>query len=313
MSASTDSTTPPEATPEQASVRFWQAQIEPTLGDLETNLATHLTAIDQAASAGADIVLFPELSLTGYFLKDLTSEVARALDSNEIRVLLEASKRISLAFGFVEAAPDGRLYNSVAFCEDGAILHVHRKVHLVTYGMFEESRDFAAGEEFAVFDSRHGRFGILICEDAWHMGGAYLHYMSGADALLVHSSSPARGVQAIPPTSGDECDEPCTLASNRTWETLLSALSLFFRTPVVFTNRVGVEDGITFSGDSRVIGPDGASLGRLQGLGPGHLDTTVDSHHVRRARRATPLRRDEKPWLLFKGLASLEGFQVDEE
>ncbi len=293
-----------------AATRFWQAQIEPTLGDLETNLATHLAAIAEARAAGADVILFPELSLTGYFLKDQVSDVARTLDSEELSCLCEASAEISIAFGFVEAAPDGRLYNSVAFCEDGALLHIHRKVHLVTYGMFEESRDFAAGDDFAVFDSKHGRFGILICEDAWHVGGAYLQYMAGADTLLVHSSSPARGVSAVDP--GDSVAEPGTLASNRTWETLLAAQALFFRTPVLFTNRVGVEDGVLFSGSSQALDAEGTRLGRIDGLDPAHLDTTLSASSVRRARRATPLRRDEKPWLLFKGLARLEGFEVDE-
>jgi predicted amidohydrolase len=289
------------------SVRFWQAQIEPTLGDLATNLDLHLAAVTEATAAGAQIVLFPELSLTGYFLKDQTSDVARPLDGPEIGRLCEATTEVSIAFGFVEASPDGRLYNSIAFCEDGEILHVHRKVHLATYGMFEESRDFAAGEEFAVFDSKHGRFGILTCEDAWHVGGAWLQYMAGADALLVHSSSPARGVS--PRDNGEEGG----FASNHTWETILTAHALFFRTPVLFTNRVGVEDGITFSGGTLSIAPDGVRLGRIEGLDPAHLDTTVTADSVRRARRATPLRRDEKPWTLFKGLARMEGLVVEEE
>jgi len=274
-------------------------QNNPTLGDLRANLALHVAEIEAALREGAQLVAFPELSLTGYFLKDQTYELGSALDAPLLAPLYELSRRASIAFGLVERGPEGRLYNSYAFLEDGRLIGVHRKVHLVTYGMFDESRDFAAGESFAAIDSKHGRFGVLICEDMWHLGGTYLHFMADVDALLVPSASPARDVQAPGPGLG----------SVRVWKTLLAATSLFTQTWVLYANRVGFEDGIAFSGASCVHDPFGAELCALEGFDTGRLRAHVRSAELVRARALTPLRRDEKPRMLLAGLERALGVE----
>src|SRR5262245_24690903 len=240
--------------------RLVVAQTNPRLGDLRANLEEHLQTIDSVADS-ADLVLFPELSLTGYFLKDQVEEVALTLDARLLRPLLERSKRTSIAFGFAERSSEGRIYNSLGFLEDGGFLAVHRKVHLVSYGLFDEGRDFAAGERFSVIESRHGRFGPLICEDLWHMPSAYTHFLNDADALLVASASPARGVEAPGPG----------LASQRTWNLLLSTSALLYRTWVAYSSRVGWEDGIGFGGGSTVLDPYANPRAALQGLEPDSL------------------------------------------
>lgn len=272
--------------------RLVVAQTNPVLGDLRANLEDHLQRIDGAAGS-ADLILFPELSLTGYFLRDQVDEVALATDDALLRPLLERSKRISIAFGFVERSREGRLFNSLGFLEEGRFLGVHRKVHLVTYGLFDEGRDFTAGERFRLIESRHGRFGPLICEDMWHMPSAYSHFLDDADAILVASASPARGVDAPGPG----------LASQRTWNILLSATALLYRTWVAYASRVGWEDGIGFGGGSSVLDPYANPRGALDGLEPGSLAATMDSAILRRARSELPLRRDEKPWILATELA----------
>jgi len=272
--------------------RLVVAQTNPRLGDLRANLEDHLQRIE-AVLGRADLILFPELSLTGYFLKDQVDEVALRLDDDLLRPLLERSKRVSIAFGFVERSPEGRLYNSLGFLEDGRFLAVHRKVHLVCYGLFDEARDFAAGERFAVIESRHGRFGPLICEDLWHAPSAYTHFLNDADALLVSSASPARGVEAPGPG----------LASQRTWNILLSASALLYRSWVALASRVGWEDGVGFGGGSRIIDPYANPKAALEGLDPGLGEARIDSSTLRRARGEVPLRRDEKPWILATELA----------
>jgi predicted amidohydrolase len=275
------------------------SQIEPTLGNLSANLETHLSEIDAALKARADMVLFPELSLTGYFLRDQTAEVALDLDAPALEAIADRSRQISIGVGFVERGRDGRAYNSVAFFEDGEIVEVHRKVHLVTYGMFDEGRDFASGERFRAFESKHGRFGILICEDMWHVASSYLHFMNNVDAILVHSSGPGRGIAA---------DEP-GLRSTRVWNKMQDALALLFQTWIVYVNRVGSEDGVLFAGGSRVVDPMGREAAALAGIEPGRLEATLTSDALRRARVSTPLRRDEKPWIIARELAKLQGGQ----
>ena len=273
--------------------RVQMAQVEPTLGNLEANLAAHLAEIDAAVNAGADLVLFPELSLSGYFLKDQTAEVALTLDSPPLRKLAERSKEISIAVGFAERDRDGRIYNAIAFLEDGRELSVDRKLHLVHYGMFDEGRDFAAGEGFQVVESRRGRFGILICEDMWHLASSWLHFLAGVDAILVPSSSPGRGVTESEPR----------LRSTQVWYTLQDALALFFQTWIVYVNRVGSEDGICFSGGSRIVDPFGRETARIDGLEAGRAMATLTGEALQRARVSTPLRRDEKPWIVLRALA----------
>jgi len=278
-------------------------QIDTTLGNLDANLDTHLRAIEQAVTDGVDVIVFPELSLTGYFLKDQTAEVALSLDSPFLEPLRERSRSISIVAGFVERSRDGRVYNALAFFEEGEILHVHRKVHLVTYGMFEESRDLAPGEEFCLVESKHGRFGFLACEDAWHIDGAYLYFLDGADAIIVCSAGPGRGVTG---KTGE-------LSSNRVWRTLQDSFSLLFRTWMLYCNRVGWEDGVVFSGASRVVSPTGEELGEPLGLDPGTLDARLTSAALDHARIQTPLRRDERPWILARELARRVGFELPGE
>ncbi len=277
-------------------------QTNPTLGNLSANLEMHVAAVDAARDSGAQIALFCELSLTGYFLKDQTAELALTVDTPFFAPLLERSHGISIAFGFAERARDGRLYNSVAFVEDGRVLHVHRKVHLVSYGMFDEGRDFGAGAGFTAFKSRFGHFGILICEDFWHLPGPYLYFLQGVDAMLVPSASPARGVSEL---DRDESGA-ARLRSGTVWQRLLEARALLTQTYIVHANRVGWEDGIGFGGQSSAVDPFGRELGRLPPIESGRLAVRLDTGATRRARVQTPLRRDEKVWLLREELARLE-------
>lgn len=271
------------------------AQIEPTLGNVAANLETHVREIRAAIDARADVVVFPELSLTGYFLKDQTSEVALALDSAELEKIADLSRQISIVVGFAERGRDGRVYNAVAWFEDGELLELHRKVHLVHYGMFDEARDFAPGERFRAFESKHGRFGLLICEDMWHIGSSWLHFLSNVDALVVASAGPARGVT----------EDESGLRSTHVWNKIHDTLALLYQTWIVYVNRVGSEDGILFGGGSRVVDPHGRETAVIEGLEPGRVTAHLSSDVLRRARVSTPLRRDEKPWIIARELNRL--------
>ncbi|MBK7642736.1 MAG: carbon-nitrogen hydrolase [Planctomycetes bacterium] len=282
--------------------RVLLAQIEPTLGNLSANLEMHLAAIADARARGVQMVLFPELSLSGYFLRDQVAEAALPAGHAILSQLCERSRDVSIGAGFVERGEDGRLYNSYGFFEDGRLLEVHRKVHLVTYGMFDDARDFAPGDRFRCVQSRHGRFGVLICEDMWHVSAAYLHFISNVDALLVPSASPGRGVT--------QTEEP-GLHSVRTWNRMQEALALLFQSWIVYVNRVGSEDGMIFSGGSRVVDPFGRVAAELALLDPGVVETTLSADATRRARVMTPLRRDEKPWLVQRELTRILG-QLEE-
>lgn len=270
-------------------------QVKPVLGDLECNFRLHHERLDHAAAAGAELVLFPELSLTGYFLRDLTQEVALRLDDPQVRALVERSRACSLVFGLVEASDDHRFFNTAVFAEGGRILAVHRKVHLPDYGIFEEGRYFAAGDRFQPVSSRLGRFGLMVCEDAWHLSSGWLHFLQGVDAILVPSSSPARGVD----TGASE------LSSQTAWRSLNAALALFTQTWVLHCNRVGFEDGTMFWGGSAVFTPFGYVAAEARGAEEDLLLQRVDGEALRRARVFSPLRRGARPELVRRELARI--------
>ena len=121
------------------------AQLAPRLGDLRANLARHLELLGEAAGQGADLVVFPELSLTGYFLKDLVTDSAVRLDGPELGALAAASRDVDAVVGCILEGDDHRFHNAAVYLAGGAVVHVHRKVYLPTYGLFDEARDLAAG------------------------------------------------------------------------------------------------------------------------------------------------------------------------
>src|SRR6266853_1390801 len=259
------------------------AQIAPRLGDPDANLDRHLDLARRARAQGADLVVFPELSLTGYMLQDLVPEVAEeAPRGRRVRALASASKGIGIVAGFVERAPGLMHYNAAACFLGGAIAHLHRKVYLPTYGMFDEGRYFAAGESFHAFDAPWGRTGLLICEDLWHLSSSWLLALQGMETLIVISAGPARGVDA----SRD-------LRSGTTWVDLGRVIARQLSAWVVYANRAGYEEGWSFQGGSFACAPSGDVVARARLLQEDFVVASLPAAAIRKARLATPLMRDE--------------------
>jgi predicted amidohydrolase len=267
------------------------AQMAPRLGDLDANVARHLELIGAAAAGGADLVVFPELSLTGYFLKDLVTETALRLDSPEIQALVEASRGVDAVVGCILESDDHRFHNAALYLSGGAIVHVHRKVYLPTYGLFDEARDLAAGYRFRAFEAplrsagphRPWRVGVLICEDLWHPSSAYLLARDGVDVIICPSASPGRGVG-----HGSE------LGTAQSYDVITRTYAQLLTAYVVYCNRVGYEDGINFWGGSRVVDPEGHLVGEPAGRDEGLPLHRLDLAALRRARIANPMLRDER-------------------
>jgi len=271
------------------------AQIKPKLGCLDDNMALIEAAIEKGIAEGADLVVFPELALTGYFLKDLVPEVAIGLDAPQIERLKQLSRRISIAIGLVEVTADYRFFNTALYLEEGEILHLHRKVYLPTYGLFDEQRYLARGERFRAFDTRFGRVGMLICEDMWHLSAPYILAMDGATTLICLSSSPGRGV------SGAE-----GLGSAAAWQRLTSTTAMFLNCRVFYCNRVGYEDGINFWGGSEAIAPSGEVTARGSLLEEDFVLAKVDEGALRRERIFSPMMRDENLAVTVKELRRID-------
>lgn len=271
-------------------------QMAPALGDLGRNLERHLSWLETSEARWADLVLFPELSLTGYLLQDLVAEVALPLrEDGFLAPLLAASRERDLLVGLVEESPGFLFHNVGLYLSAGAIRHIHRKVYLPTYGMFDEGRYFAAGNRFQAFETRFGRLGILICEDAWHLSSSYLLALQGAHTLLVTSGSPGRGLAV---REGEA-------ASVQTWERVGRTLSQFLTVHWAYVNRVGYEDGLAFAGGSYVSDPFGDLLLDGEENAEAVYTAELPLSALRRARTLTPLLRDEKPELVLKHLRDI--------
>ena len=267
-------------------LRIALAQIAPRLGALEENLARHRELLDEARAAGAGLVVFPELGLTGYQLQDLAAEVAMRLDDPRLAALAGATRGISAAVSFVEESGDHRLFIASALMEDGAIRHVHRKVFLPTYGLFDERRFFAAGDVVRAVPSRLGvGVGIAICEDFWHLQTPQLLALDGAQVLLNVSSSPGRDLAAR---------NDVGLGTATSWRTLMRTYAQLTTSFVVFVNRVGVDESVTFWGGSEVIAPSGEGIFSAPFFDEGLYLVDVNLEDVRRERIALPLLRDER-------------------
>ncbi len=265
------------------------AQINTRLGDVPANLEKHLALAREAHSSGADLLVFPELSLTGYVLQDLVPAVAHqpGPDDPIFRPLLEASHDIDLMVGFVDEDRRHRFFISAAYLSQGEVVHVHHKVYLPTYGLFDEGRFFAWGDAISAFDTRFGRVGMLICEDFWHASPPYLLWLDGADLFLFASASPSRGLNGSP-----------QLESSRWVEHINRAYASLFTAFVAHANRVGFEDGLFFGGGATIFDPNGDLLA----LGPvdqeALLQTEIDLNQLHRTRARLPLLRDERTGLV---------------
>ncbi len=276
------------------------AQFAPKLGDVRANLDRHLEWVERARAARADLVVFPELSLTGYDLQDLVPEVAAPAHGEVLGRLVDASRGIDIVAGFVEEDAGHRFYNSAAYLSGGGVVHVHRKLHLPTYGLFQEGREFAPGETLRSFPTSHGATGLLLCEDVWHSPTTWLLAQQGADVVVVPANAPSRGAH---PDHG--------LTSARMWRELLRVSARFHTVFLVCVNRVGCEDGLSFDGGSVVVDPTGEVVAELPLLDEALECVVLSADAVRAARTVSPLLRDARIELVHREVERLRRTRFD--
>jgi predicted amidohydrolase len=262
------------------------AQIDSRLGDLDANLERHLAWIERARARGVDLLVFPELSLTGYRLLHLTSRVALPLRAPALDRLAEAARPMAVVAGFVEESDRGMLHNSAVLLSGslfgGGARHVHRKLYLPTYGIFQEERFFRAGQRLDLATLPWGRTGVLICEDLWHPELARRLAVAGMRLLIVPSAGPGRiGGGDIP-------------ASHESWEMLCRTTALLNTCWVLYCNRVGWEEGAFYPGSSLVIRPGGEIEARAPFLDEHLLVAEIDLRDADRLRWRLPLLADAR-------------------
>jgi len=272
------------------------AQITSVLGDIEKNIDKHIEYCDRAISNKADLIVFPELSLTGYSVKDLNFMISVELSKTKILNRLKAkSKKISIICGLVEEDENFAIYNSGIYISDGDVKFVHRKVYPPTYGLFEEFRYFSRGKDCRAHETKFGKIGLLVCEDMWHMSLPYTVAMDGAQIIIGIAVSPTRLAVDQDKFRNYEINSE----QHRAYARILSS---YF----VFCNRVGFEDGINFWGGSEVIDPFGNVTAVAKLFDEDMIYADINFEEVRRARHQARHFLDEDLDLTIKNLGKIQ-------
>lgn len=277
-------------------MRIGLGQMDCLLGDIESNLATMHDLIKQARLQNVDLLVFPELALTGYAIGQVEEDVSLRPDDPRIRSLLQAAGEMSLVFGFHEDAGH-RSYNSAAYTQAGELVHVHRKLYLPNYGPFEERKHFSPGQHMRSFTTRHGDAAMLICNDAWQPVLPFIAVQDGAQLLII-------------PTNSSEKPTSDGVVNNSYWYEIVRFHARIYESYVIFVNRVGHEHGLNYWGGSHVVAPSGETMAQAQDSEAGLTIADIDLAEVTRWRRRAPLVREARLAMLsreFERLAQSGG------
>lgn len=273
-------------------MRIALGQVDCALGDIAANVERAASAISEARAVDADVVVFPELSLSGYSVGSVEDDLAMELDDPRICRLSTGAGRMGVLVGLPEAGPGPHTYNTAAYLEGGQVTHAHRKLYLPTYDIFEERKHFSPGQRLRAFATSHARTAILTCNDAWQPQLAFVAVQDGARVLLV----PANSAQSRFPQRYD---------SPSYWRDITRFYARMFQVFVVFVNRVGAEGELRFWGGSHVVDPWGEIVAEAPLDDEALVVVDVDLASVRRRRREVPLVKEARLGMVLREVQRL--------
>jgi len=263
-------------------IRVGIAQINSTVGDLSVNTKKIMQSIDQAKSLGVDLLIFPELAITGYPPEDLLLKPQFIRQNKEcLDKIIEHCSDIAAVVGFVDS--DGDIYNAAAVLYNKKLVGVYHKFYLPNYGVFDENRYFQAGKGCPVFIIYGIGIGITICEDMWYEAGpAIVQAYAGAKVLINISASPYHAGKGL------------------FRERMLATRASDSIAIVVHSNLVGGQDELVFDGNSLIINEKGQLIARGKQFEEDFVVTDLDVESVFRSQLHDPRRRKETPWVKEK-------------
>ncbi|MBV8281308.1 MAG: beta-ureidopropionase [Candidatus Eremiobacteraeota bacterium] len=284
-------------------------QFAPRKGEVEANLASVGDAFAALAEQRGEfpaVVVFPEASLSGYFVeggvRDVSMPARKVFSALQRFARQRAPKRTSfdVVLGFYEIDENDKLYNSALYATLGPqprLRHVHRKLFLPTYGVFDEERFVSRGRNIGVFDTTHGRAAILICEDACHSLATTVAALRGSQIIYIPSASPGRGMEGFEP------------ANVSLWREIIRVAASEHGVFIAYAGLTGFEGGKGFTGGSRLVGPFGDLRAEAPVTGAAILRARVDLEDVAVARAALPALGDLESNLpeLIPALLAAEG------
>jgi len=255
------------------------AQINSELLALDNNASAHADLIREAVRHGAELLLFPELSLTGYQLGRQTPDAAMERNDARLLELAGIAPEMTVVLGFVEQASPGEYYNAIAYLRAGQVVEVYRKINLPTYGGLEEGKWYHPGEDLAQVDCKpHWRASGLICADLWN-------------PALVHCAMLRRPELLLAPVNSAAAIVSQAFSNEQNWETNIRFYAMLYGVPVLMANRYGAEGDAWFWGGSRILGPRGEVLALAEDR-TCLISATLDLASITAARFDHPAMRD---------------------
>jgi predicted amidohydrolase len=273
-------------------MRVVLAQIDSVLGDTEENLRKAKEVVAEARNRGADLTVFPELSLSGYALEELGDDVPIEAHSKPIRSLAEAAGEMAVVVGLCEEGRGYQTYNSAAYLEGGVLRHLHRKLYLPNYRIYEERKHYNPGQHMRAFDTNFGCMAMLICNDAWQTFLPFIAVQDGAQVLII-------------PAASGPYPHPELLDTRGYWRGITRFYARMLESYVIFVNRVGKQDDLTFWGYSHVVDPWGTVVAEAPVHEEALITVDIDLGNVRRRRREVPLVKEARLALLARELNRL--------
>lgn len=271
-------------------------QTSPVFFDIYTNIKEAIEIIEDAKESYTDLIVFPELALTGYFVKQNYHNLSLRLGSDEIQELVSHTKDIALLIGFIEESKSSNFYNSALLAIDGEIKFTYRKLNLPNYGEFEERKYFSSGKSIPVFRYKGFNIAPMICNDLWHPSLPYLAVTKKADIIVSMVNS--------------ACESMSEEFSNiESWKIINTFYSRIFGVYMVYVNRVGsetVEDRtFNFWGGSSAYDPFGEKIGECPLYEKENMDVVISRDIIRKKKVLLPYLRDDDPYFTHRELTKI--------
>lgn len=267
------------------------AQIAPELMHIEANVEKHIDYIRKAAKEGVELLVFPELSLTGYHFDETFPDIAISAKDDVLTRIAEAAPEMRVIVGFVEESNASLLYNSAAVLQHGKVAFIHRKVNLPTYGDLVEDKWFSEGRTINTFEVADWQAGLLLCADMWNPGLVNLLALHGAKMLIAPINSANDSVKFDNPSN---------------WRRTVSFYSFMYGMPIILANRVGEEGGRRFWGGSCIYDPYGNVIVSSETDEEELITGVIRWAQVKRARFDLPTLRDANFSLMLREMRRLD-------
>lgn len=283
--------------PRNVKIRAGIAQIDVKLADLSANMDKHLEMIAEARKDGVELLVFPELSLSGYEVNPLTLDIAMTSDHEVFDELKKAAgKKMTVVAGFVEEGVGTQFYNSAIVMRPGYDDFIHRKLNLCDFGLLEEGKTFAEGRYVETVNLKQPYIAAVnICNDLWNPALVQMAMWQGATMMITPINSATEGVSS-------EFSNPSG------WSLVLQFYAMVYGMPVIAANRVGTEGKLYFWGGSRILDPFGNPYVQAEGDEEALLVTDMPYNDVRKARFQLPTVRDSNFDLVLREMKRLSGY-----